>query len=85
MRGWQKNTVAEVVKVNVRVRDEAIGAFHVDSLDMYHARARQGYVAAAAGELGCELSVIKREAGRVLLMLEQKQDERLRRVLKPRP
>lgn len=47
---------------------------------MYHARARQGYVAAAAGELGCELSVIKREAGRVLLMLEQKQDERLRAV-----
>lgn len=78
VRGWQKNAVAEVMKVNVQVRDETTGAFHVDSLDMYHARARQGYVSAAAGELACEASVIKREAGRVLLMLEQKQDERLR-------
>lgn len=78
VRGWQKNTLSEVMKVNVQVRDEATGAFHVDSLDMYHARARQGYIAAAAGELACESSVIKRECGRVLLMLEQKQDERLR-------
>ncbi|WP_236640350.1 hypothetical protein, partial [Dickeya undicola] len=35
VRGWQKNTVAEVMKVNVQVRDESTGAFHVDSLDMY--------------------------------------------------
>ncbi|EGI3979560.1 toprim domain-containing protein [Escherichia coli] len=80
VRGWQKNTVPEVMKVNVQVRDEATGAFHVDSLDMYNARQRQGYVSTAAGELACEASVIKREAGRVLLMLEQKQDERLRAV-----
>lgn len=80
VRGWQKNTVAGVMKVSAQVRDEASGAFHVDSLDMYNARARQGYIAAAAGELACEPSVIKREAGRVLLMLEQKQDERLRAV-----
>ncbi|EJX0634263.1 toprim domain-containing protein [Salmonella enterica] len=78
VRGWQKNSVPEVMKVNVQVRDEATGAFHVDSLDMYHARQRQSYIGAAAGELACESSVIKREAGRVLLMLEQKQDERLR-------
>jgi hypothetical protein len=64
VRGWQKNTVAEVMKVNVQVRDEATGAFHVDSLDMYNARARQEYIAAAASELESEPSVIKREAGR---------------------
>ncbi|MFP1764464.1 CHC2 zinc finger domain-containing protein [Lonsdalea quercina] len=75
VRGWQRNSVAEVMKVNVQVRDESTGAFHVDSLDMYHARQRQGYISAAAEELGCEVSVIKRECGRVLLMLEQKQDE----------
>ncbi|MEI7253244.1 toprim domain-containing protein, partial [Pectobacterium versatile] len=75
VRGWQKNSVAEVMKVNVQVRDDSTGAFHVDSLDMYSSRHRQGYISAAAGELGCELSVIKRECGRVLLMLEQKQDE----------
>ncbi|MEI7348184.1 DNA primase, partial [Dickeya chrysanthemi] len=47
VRGWQKNTVAEVMKVNVQVRDESTGALHVDSLDLYSARQRQGYVAAA--------------------------------------
>lgn len=78
VRGWQKNVVSEAMKVNIQVRDELSGAFHVDSLDMYHARQRQSYISAAASELECEPSVIKREAGRVLLMLEQKQDEQLR-------
>ncbi|MEA9393570.1 CHC2 zinc finger domain-containing protein [Acerihabitans sp. TG2] len=75
VRGWQKNSVAEVMKVNVQVRDDTTGAFHVDSLDMYHAKQRQGYINLAAVELGGETSVIKRECGRLLLMLEQKQDE----------
>lgn len=78
VRGWQKNTLPEVMKVNVQVLDESTGAFHVDSFDMYHAKQRQGYVAAAANELTCELAVIKRECGRVLLCLEQKQDEQRR-------
>ncbi|MCI4121461.1 CHC2 zinc finger domain-containing protein, partial [Dickeya dianthicola] len=74
VRGWQKNTVQEVMKVNVQVRDESTGALHVDSLDLYSSRQRQGYVSAAAAELGCDASVIKRECGRVLLMLEQQQE-----------
>ncbi|MEI7378201.1 DNA primase, partial [Dickeya chrysanthemi] len=44
------------------------------SLDLYSSRQRQGYVSAAASELGCDASVIKRECGRVLLMLEQQQE-----------
>ncbi len=75
VRGWQKNTVQDVMKVNVQVRDASTGALYVDSLDLYSSRQRQGYVAAAAAELGCDASVIKRECGRVLLMLEQKQDD----------
>ena len=78
VRGWQKNQMTEVMKVNVQVLDESTGAFHVDQLDMYHAKQRQGYVATAANELACDIAVIKRECGRVLLMLEQQQDERLK-------
>nr|WP_244161481.1 hypothetical protein [Photorhabdus luminescens] len=70
----KKSPVPDVMKVNVQVRDETSGLFHVDTLDMYHARHRQNYISTAAQELECELSVIKREAGRVLLMLEQQQD-----------
>jgi len=85
VRGWQKNTLSEVMKVNVQVRDESTGAFHVDSLDMYHAKQRQTYIATAALELACEASVIKRECGRLLLMLEQKQDEAQRQTEQEKP
>ncbi|WP_241581432.1 CHC2 zinc finger domain-containing protein [Rosenbergiella nectarea] len=78
VRGWQKNPLSEVMKVNVQVLDESTGALHVDSFDMYHAKQRQAYVSCAATELVCELSVIKRECGRVLLALEQQQAERLK-------
>lgn len=78
VRGWQKNTLSEVMKANVQVLDESTGALHVDSFDMYHAKQRQGYISTAASELACELSVIKRECGRVLLALEQQQGERLK-------
>ncbi|PHM35530.1 DNA primase [Xenorhabdus szentirmaii] len=74
VRGMKPSPVPDVMKVNVQVRDETSGLFHVDTLDMYHARHRQNYISTAAAELECELSVIKREAGRVLLMLEQQQD-----------
>lgn len=66
------------MKVNVQVLDESTGAFHVDSFDMYHAKQRQGYVSTAASELACDIAVIKRECGRVLLALEQQQDEQRR-------
>lgn len=75
VRGWQKQRQPETMKVNVQVRDSLTGAFHVDSLDMYHARSRQSYISTAATELACESSVIRRECGRLLLLLEQKQDE----------
>ncbi len=73
------------MKVNVQVRDESTGGFHVDSLDMYNARGRQTYVATAALELACEPSVIKRECGRLLLMLEQKQDAAQRQAEQEKP
>ncbi|EKY6621713.1 toprim domain-containing protein, partial [Escherichia coli] len=75
VRGWQKQRQPETMKVSVQIRDSLTGAFHVDSLDMYHARSRQSYVSTAATELACEQSVIKRECGHLLLLLEQKQDE----------
>lgn len=80
VRGWQKNRMPDVMKVNVQVRDETSGLFHVDTLDMYHARHRQGFISAASAELECEPPVIKRECGRVLLMLEQQQDEQRQAV-----
>ena len=48
----------------------SLGAFHVDTLDLYSARARAGFVEAAAAELDAPAAMLKAELGRVLLEIE---------------
>ena len=82
IRGLAKNLGVETLKVNVLV---AIGdAFHVDTLDLYSARQRAGYVAQAAIELRLAEDVLKGDLGRVLLKLEALQEENQRRALEPK-
>ena len=83
VRGLAKNLSAEVLKVNVLVsRGEA---YHVDSFDLYAARARAHYIAQAAKELACREDVIKLDLGRVLLKLETVQAGRIKAALKVEP
>jgi DNA primase len=79
VRGWKKNTSAEVMKVNLGARREPDSAsqpsaYFVDTLDLYAARSRAAYVRAAAVELGLGEEACKRELGAVLLKLEALQD-----------
>jgi DNA primase catalytic core len=83
VRGWKKNTSAEVMKVNVQARrkpqagaapDTTLGAYFVDTLDLYAARSRAAFVRAATVELGLSEDAVKRELGAVLLKLEALQD-----------
>lgn len=84
-RGWQKNLSAEQMRVNLQVRRELAegGAHHVDTLDLYLARARAAYIKQAAIELALPDDVIKRDIGHVLLRLEALQDEALRQKAQP--
>ena len=84
VRGWKKNTSAEVMKVNVQARrkpepgaaaDSTLGAYFVDTLDLYAARGRAAFVRQASVELGLSEDAMKRELGAVLLKLEALQDE----------
>jgi DNA primase catalytic core len=59
------------MKVNVMV--SAGERFHVDTVDLYAARQRQGFVAAAAGELHADPDTLKGEIGTVLLAVEDAQ------------
>ncbi len=88
IRGWKKNPSPEAMRVNLQVRragavqdaDSAIGshaAYHMDTLDLYAARARAAFVRQAAIELGLGEDGVKRELGAVLLKLEALQDELL--------
>ncbi len=80
VRGLAKNLSAEVLKINVLCsRGEA---YHVDSLDLYAARARAHYIGQAAKELACREDVIKLDLGRILLKLEALQVERIKAAMK---
>ena len=80
VRGMAKNLSAEVLKVNVLVSKGE--AYHVDSFDLYAARARAHYITQAAKELACREDVIKLDLGRILLKLETLQAERIKAAMK---
>jgi hypothetical protein len=83
VRGLIKNLGVESLKVNVLV---SLGeAFHVDSFDLYAAKARAQYVAQAAAELRLKDEIVKTDLGRLLLNLEALQDARRQRALTPQP
>jgi DNA primase catalytic core len=87
VRGLNKNMSYELLKVNVLVsghtpRGES--AFHVDTLDLYSARQRGVYMKQAAEELGIKEEVIRRDLGRLLLKLEELQDEQIKQALTPK-
>ena len=88
VRGLAKNLGFEALKVNVLVGgrdDTGTEAFHVDTLDLYSARARGGFVTQAAVELRVTEDVIRADLGRVLLKLEALQEEAVRKHLEPKP
>jgi hypothetical protein len=74
VRGLLKNPSPEQMRVNVLVSREGAG-FHVDALDLYSARQRAGYTAAAAAEVGVEERVVKKDLGELLLKLEELRDK----------
>ncbi len=82
VRGLAKNLAYEVLKVNVLVASGE--AFHVDSFDLYAARARAAYLVQASAELGASVDVLKADMGRVLLKLEALQDDAIQTALQPK-
>ena len=83
VRGLAKNLSPETLKINVPVsRGEA---YHVDSFDLYAARACAHHIGQAAQELAVREDVIKLDLGRVLLKLEALQAERIKAPMKVKP
>lgn len=86
VRGLARVTSFEVLRVNVLVArdDERRGhVFHVDSLDLYSARARGVFCRQAAGELGLAEELVGRDLGRVLLCCEERAEEVIRAAQEP--
>jgi DNA primase len=92
VRGTPKQ-LTEALKVNVLVRLDASsadpnspaldGALHVDTLDLYQAKQRQGFARLAGAELRVEENIIQRDLGRLLLKLEQVIEQRAKAAESP--
>jgi len=68
VRGLAKTLSPDALRVNLLAqRSDAV---HVDTLDLYVARARALFIAQAATELGVNDATIKRDVGAVILALE---------------
>ncbi|KPF78510.1 DNA primase, partial [Novosphingobium sp. AAP93] len=89
VRGWKKPQGPESLKVNLLVSRNAEdgdtstdGRFHVDTLDLYAAKARAAFAKAAGIELGESEDTLRHDLGRVLLKIEALQDAELAGALK---
>ncbi|MBX9644175.1 MAG: toprim domain-containing protein, partial [Novosphingobium sp.] len=79
VRGWKRPLNPESLKVNLMVHRG--DHFHVDSFDLYNAKARAAFVKAAGIELGEAEDVLKHDLGRVLLSVEGAQESELSAAL----
>lgn len=80
VRGWKKPLNPESMKLNLLVqRGER---FHVDTFDLYSAKARAGFAKQAGIELGEAEEPLKHDLGRVLLKVENLQDAEIVQALK---
>lgn len=77
VRGLDRNTSIDSMKLNVMVRRQDAERFFVDTFDLYAARVRNAFTKEAAMELGFDVEVIKRDLGRVLMTLETIQENKL--------
>jgi DNA primase catalytic core len=81
VRGLSKNMSYELLRVNLLCsRGER---FHVDTFDLYSARHRASFLRQAALELELDEEVLKKDLGRVLLKLEELQEQQIQGALEP--
>jgi DNA primase len=84
VRGLDQALSPGQLRVNLLVSRSGTDSFHVDTLDLYAHRPRQVFLKHAASELEVKEDVLKQDLGRLLLKLEQLQDERIRAALEPK-
>jgi DNA primase len=82
VRGLEKNLAYDVLKVNVLVTSGE--GLHVDTLDLYQAKARASFAKQSSVELCIEESALQRDLGQLLLQLETLQEARIAEATRPK-
>ncbi len=75
IRGLEKNMSSHQLQVNILATRD--GLVHMDTLDLCKAKARASFVKATAAELFLDEPIIKQDVGKLLLQLEQLQQEQI--------
>ncbi len=90
VRGLAKVSSFDMLRLNVLVSKSAgtdgvraDDRFHVDTLDLYSARARSVFTKTAADELSLDEEVVKRDLGRVLLACEEHAEAVMKAAAEP--
>jgi DNA primase len=73
--GLEKNTSLDVLRISLRIRHGE--DFHTDALDLHKDADRRRFIERAAEETRLDRELIKRDLGKLLLALEQAQEERI--------
>ena len=81
-RGVEKILSREVLKVNLFASLAEV--FHVDNLDLYSAKQRAAFIQQASKELRLDVETVRRDVGRLLLILEEHNDAAITRTLAPK-
>ena len=82
VRGLQKNMSYDQLKVNILVsRGET---FFVDTFDLYSARSRAAFLKQASDELRLKEDLVRIDLGKVLMKLEELQDQQIKKALEPK-
>ncbi len=82
VRGLGKNLAFDVLRINLRVRVGDV--YHIDTLDLYQAKARTVFINAAADATQQKPETIAKDIGRLLLSLEEAQEQLISEALKPK-
>jgi DNA primase len=80
VRGLKNNTRLDQLKINLLIKittDNNDALHYVDHLDLYQSKARKHYIQSASDELGLETGIIKKDLGKLLLALEDHQEQQL--------
>ncbi len=82
VRGFGKNLAFDVLRINLRLR---VGdAYHIDTLDLYQAKARTVFINAAAEATQQKPETIAKDVGKLLMALEELQERQIAEALKPK-
>lgn len=72
--GKEANRTTDALRVALSVTDLASGRFHLDTLDLYQARLRAGFLTAAVTELHVDAATLRAELAEVIGAAEEARD-----------